>query len=645
MCGLVAIYSQSDQALDVDVIEAMTHALRHRGPDDFGFAFVGSTTARSWREEATPLPPEAGVALGHRRLSILDLTAAGRQPFVSDDGRFWMVYNGEIYNYLELAEELRGLGHRFATRTDTEVLLAAYRQWGEDCFARLNGMWALVIWDAREHVLVACRDRFGEKPLYYSRLGSDWLFASEAKALLAHPGVTARPHAQAVAAFLADRTWPLPGQTFYEGISEVEPGSYVRLLDGVARTHRHWQLPSPAAPVVEDDATAVTRFLELLDDAVRLRLRSDVRVGTMLSGGLDSTSVIRAVVDQLGDGNLARGSVGSSVHAFTATFPAHHELDESDRVDEFCAEAPITVHEVFPLGEQDVERLFLDSTYDLEMPFTKSVPLVHTLLMRRARESGVTVVLNGHGSDELFAGYRGYVRLAGLDSLRRGRIGSAARHLIGLHRYHGYSWADLVRAAGGSSGVSRVVPGVTTANVVRPLAAADPPERPPQMYGHNELAGRSALDTALRRDFCQRVLPRWLHMEDRVSMAASVEARPPFLDHRLVEYAFSLADHLRIRGGHTKWVLRRAMANRLPPSITRTSPKFMFSGPDADWLAGPLRPVLETSLAGDDAMVHEYLDSATMRAAVADFLDGDRSMSTDLWRALSVETWMRRFFG
>ncbi|HUF61734.1 MAG TPA: asparagine synthase (glutamine-hydrolyzing) [Verrucomicrobiales bacterium] len=652
MCGFAALYSISGQEIDLRLLESMTHALRHRGPDDYGFAASVKEGSWIWREKR-PRPFRLdGVAMGHRRLSIVDLSSAGRQPFVSGDGRYWMVYNGEIYNYRELRAELEALGHTFQTSTDTEVLLIAYAQWGRRCFARFNGMWAVLIWDARQRTLTASRDRFGVKPLYFAKAGDGWVFGSEAGTILRHPGVDSRPSEEAVFRFLQQHLQPPPGKTFFERVDQVEPGSVATFQDGrFVGSERYWELPGDRWIGEEHFDEAVNRVRELLSDAVRLRLRADVRVGTMLSGGLDSTSVIRNMLDFHGaDGKLEeRRSLGGSIQAFHAAYPGS-DLDETPRVRELCGRERITLHEVFPARETELEDLYRLVVERLEMPFLNSVPVVQTLLMQRAKAEGVSVVLNGHGPDEMLGGYG--------DSYRR--LAAAEQWLRGNWR-RGWSEGRAARQAatyGGGKTLSALLWLVLPDNVVSAWAKPDPgmdrlvrPElrqRYPFLHWSTLTrgkAGKTALDRQLRFDFFERILPRWLQLEDRASMSASVESRLPFLDYRLVEYCFALDDPLKIKNGITKRVLREGMAGLLPESIVNETKKFRFSGPDSAWIRGALRPLVNTTLLDGEPLIAQFLDGNAMKNRLKSFLagQGGRTSAEWMWTILNTEMWLRTF--
>ncbi len=644
MCGIAAIYNYSGQVLDPKLLAKMTHALEHRGPDNFGFCFVGPGNSLEWRDN--PLMPKGkkGVGMGHRRLSILDLSDAGRQPFVSPDGRFWMIYNGEIFNYLELKEQLKSLGHNFRTGTDTEVVLAAFMQWGQECFSRFNGMWALLIWDNQERKLVACRDRFGIKPLYYHRINGAVLFASEIKAILQCPLVVRRPDVDSVVGYLARRTAPTNGASFFEDIWAVDPGTCLTFFpDGSFQSTRYWTLPLEPWPITNNLEEAATQLKFLLNDSVHLRLRSDVKVGTMLSGGLDSTSVISIVAGFMSSDSGTLAVTGESLHSFTAGFPGE-KIDETVKVDALCQQLPLTKHTVFPLEELDVQFLLKGVAYSMEMPWYNSVPLVHALLMRRAQAEQVKVLLNGHGSDEIYAGYPyDYCPEVVIDALVRLQWTRAWGELHAMKQMHGLNWElafstlryRILRSIkhllgkGDTWSLENLIHG----DLLEKHASLRP----------NLGKCHSGLDQHLRLDFFHKMLPAWLQFEDRISMAYSLEARLPFMDYRLIEYGFGLPNHLKIQNGLTKIVLRKAMTDTLPSIISGDPQKIPFSGPSSSWLLGPLRSVVEGLLASGEPKLAQFVDPGKLRARVINFLSG-KGEPHQIWPLLNTEVWLRAYF-
>jgi len=642
MCGFVAIYKNSEKPLSPNTLEAMTNTLVHRGPDDYGFVFINRDNSSFWKSSRPEAMTGPGVALGHRRLSILDLSDAGRQPFSSNDKQFWIAYNGEIYNYVEIREELKGSGFRFDTSTDTEVLLAAYQHWGVECFNRFNGMWSLVIWDNYRKQLVACRDRFGIKPLYSCRIGNDWFFASEIKALLQHPDINPQPDSSSVFNFLFGDGMPDPGNTFFSGINEIRPGQYITLTQGKCINSCYWKLPRTFIKRRRTPDSAAEELFSLLGDAVKLRLRSDVKVGTMLSGGLDSTSVISLIKRLLDSNSDARRVVGDQLHAFNAGFPGL-SIDENRNVTEISDKLDLAAHIVYPMDEDDALDLFDTANFHMEAPFHNSVPMVHTLLMKKARSTGVKVVLNGHGADELFAGYPSeYSSPALYDMLTGLRWGQAYHQINGYHRNYGLGRKKVLLRAFNKS--------LPDWNRLSSNYKIDPIYPPDMVREHQNPPGKmplmNRLEQRLRADFSRAILPRWLHMEDKISMASSIEARLPFLDYRIVEFAFSLDNSLKIRNGTTKYVLRKAMHNFLPGKILQDNRKLPFSGPERFWLTGSLKDTLVSSFLTSTPLVGDYLNNGALREKISGYISGESPTTNDrqIWRIFNTEMWLRKYF-
>ncbi|CAN5608316.1 asparagine synthase (glutamine-hydrolyzing) [soil metagenome] len=646
MCGFVSIYSAVPTVFSPSVIQAMTDKLLHRGPDDFGYAIVGPSGCASWRE-VQPSPAEAvGVALGHRRLSIIDLSEAGRQPLHTPDRRYWLVYNGELYNYVELRDELRGLGHTFESDTDSEVLLTAFRQWGLESLQRFNGMYAFLIWDNLAQRLIAARDRLGIKPLFYTRIGSTWLFASEIKAFHAFPGFRPEPDAAHVFSFLWNDDVPEGGATFYANVRSLPAAHYMTLEAGAERLHRYWSVPAEPAPTPESPAARAEELLRLITDAVRLQLRADVPVATMLSGGLDSTT-IAAVSNRLLRAQVRDAdSLGGQQRAISSFYPGSWN-DESARVNELARQLGIQVIEVFP-HEENVRDTFMDVVRAVDEPFGGTMPIVQDLMMRRARAAGVAVTLNGHGPDEMFAGYpHRHCSFVTAAYALRGQVGKARAELAAMRELHQIGMSDLA---------------YTLFRIAFP-AAAQLARRiqmsPRRRYFEQDLfkvygtesgrfadggtSGRTPLERRLRRELFAEIVPRYLTYEDRVSMASSIESRVPFLDHRIVEFAFSLPDSDRISNGVTKSILRRAVRDVLPASIHASNLKVYIDPPFGRWLRGDLRPLVRDMCAGE-MEVARYLDIGALRNLVQRQLNAEKVDVWEqrlVWRALVTEAWLR----
>jgi asparagine synthase (glutamine-hydrolysing) len=545
-------------------VDRMTGTLAHRGPDDEG-VFV-----------------EGEVGLGFKRLAILDLTDAGRQPMTSADGAAVLVFNGEIFNYVELREELRARGHRFRSTGDAEVLLHAYLEWGEECLPRLNGEWAFVVYDRRTKSLFGARDRFGIKPLYRVRVPGAVAWASEIKALLALPEYRPSVNWRAAGAYLTSARLDYSTETFFGGVQALPAASaFVVDRGGREREWLYWSLPAPgAAPLAEHPAAA---FAELFEDAVRIRLRSDVPLGVCLSGGLDSTAVICA----MDRARLSNGN-GQPVTAFTYH---HRDFDERRYVDATVDRTGASTH-----------RLEMDhvALWDLAEPVMRAHDEpVHTLtamvgyeLMRMIASCGIRVILNGQGADETLAGYDSYFSDAWYSDLRRGRAWRAWREIRTYTAAHG----------GSSLGhLSAVVQHLARAELRRTpwyrtlahrrqrrRAVRDGWFRDAALPGGDDVPPFESpdLDTVLRRSITTDPLPLYLRVEDRNSMAHSVEVRLPMLDYRLVELAVSLANEWKIRGPWNKFVLREAMRDRIPEIVRVRVDKMGFPAPTGQLLSG-----------------------------------------------------------
>jgi asparagine synthase (glutamine-hydrolysing) len=602
---------------------AMARVQAHRGPDDEGV----------W---AAP-----GVALGHRRLSIIDLSSHGHEPMVSADGRHVLTFNGEVYNYLELRRELPEYTYR--SRTDTEVILAAYARWGEACVERFVGMFAFALWDAGRGALFCARDRLGIKPFHYAFHGGDFLFASEVKGILA-AGVPARPDDATWAAYLAHGVYDHGEATFFEGVKALPGGSTltVRMEDGgggialvdpaALRPRAFWDLGALTRDVAElSDREAEEGFLGRFEDAVRLRLRSDVPLGVNLSGGLDSASLV-ATVD-------AVSQEAGALQTFTAAYddPRYDETDFAGRV----PRRREWRRHVQRLAVADVWPMAVGATWHQEAPYGGISTLGYHHLHALARERGVTVLLEGQGVDEMLAGYRYFRPHHLLDLLESGARTALRRELLAEAALEGERWRDGVARmrhaldGGGpvyQDGTSFLAPD-TLAGAVAERAGVYPAFPTPY---------RDRLRNALFRDLRHTKLPRVLRMNDRLSMAFGRELREPYLDHRVVEWAFRLPADQRIRLGRSKELLRRAMARRLPDEV-RLPPKRAVVSPQREWLRGPLAGGVEALLGSARFAQRGLFAAVRCREAFRRFRAGEGSNAFFVWQWVGTELWHRRF--
>jgi asparagine synthase (glutamine-hydrolysing) len=620
MCGITGILSPDPRgaAERARLVSEMTCTLAHRGPDDSG----------SWTD--------AHIALGHTRLSIIDLSAAGHQPFVDETGRYVLVYNGEIYNYLELRERLAGLGHRFRTHTDTEVVLQAWIRWGPDALSLFNGMWAFALWDRESRELIAARDRAGKKPFYYALTPAGTLhFASEVKALRAS-GVTLGINPQAVFDFLTQGTYGhLGADGFFAGIQQVPAAHWIKFRLGERPTlARYWDLPRIAQTkcAVYDDAFT-REFRELLTDAVRLRLRADVPVGATLSGGLDSSTLV-LLIDRL--------TGGAPLHLFTSQYPgARH--DESAYFNAVVARLrnPV-VHRSPPLSD-DWPTTLLRVLDHQEEPFGDTSIFAHFQLMQMAHRAGVPVVISGQGGDELLLGYPSMV-VAYLGH----RL--ARRHVLDVWRELA-AWSPAVGlspARGALGAIFHALPLGLRDRVRRPLVhrtarRVHPALRRRAFYSrYAEEPGRSSLESYLAQVFTRFAIPHLTHYDDRNAMAFSVEGRMPFLDYRLIEMMFAAPPEAWFRDGFTKRVLREAFADLLPDEVRLRRDKVGFHTPLATWLRHDIAWV-RNFMSRDRLEAAQLLVPDRYLAQLSRLAAGETSVALEVWRGLIVHLWIERF--
>jgi len=598
MCGLAGIVDH-DRPPDRRTVEQMLDGLAHRGPDGRGVHENGA------------------ACLGHLRLAIIDLSDAGLQPMV--DGELYLLHNGEIYNYLELREELRAHGHRFRTETDSEVILAAYREWGERCVERFNGMWAFVIWNTRTRTLFCSRDRLGIKPFYYRLDGSRFSFASEPWPLRGS-GANLR----AVRDYVEQGYLDQRGETFFDGVVRMPPAHSLTFGPDGLRLHRYWRLEPRDAP-----RDAVEAVRETFLDAVRLQLRSDVPVGTCLSGGIDSSSIAVAVAQH--------------GHEHQKTVTAYFEdpgFDERPYAQAVVDRTGADAHWVTFDAADLVGDLPAIVAAQGE-PFGSTSICAGWYVMRAAKRAGLTVMLDGQGGDEIFAGYRASFGYRLSDLIRAGHVSEAARELRDFTQVHGPRWAAValatphvpervrLAARGRLRGATGLLgPGL---RALPPTAETNGAVFPDRL--------RRQLHVLLTR----RGLPELLRYEDRNSMAHSLEARVPLLDHRLVELAFSLPGGELLRGGETKSVLRRALAGLLPQQVARRRDKLGFVTPEARFLRGPLGDFAADVFASQAFRERGFVDAAAARRRLDRHRSGDLRAGMELWRALNLELWARRF--
>lgn len=642
MCGIAGLYSPIGRPVDFRVVEAMIQAQIHRGPDGEGYVLIdqtGKDKPVSVRGRLADIlssqAPRRSLALGHRRLAIIDLTPLGHQPMATEDGHCWVTYNGELYNYVELRDELRARGHRFRSNSDTEVLLASYREWGEACLTRFNGMFAFALWDGVRRRLFCARDRLGEKPFYYRWDGERFAFASEVKGLLPACG-RPKPNQRAVFDYLDGAALDHSNETFFEGILQLPPAHSLTIQNGSVTVARYWNLPIPVAEASQSSREAAESFRHLLSDAIRIQLRSDVPIGTCLSGGLDSSSIVCVATD------LNSRVKTEPLQIFSSCF-------EDPAYDERCFIAPVLArtgakpHYTFPDPKElatNVEQL----VWQQDEPFGSTSIFAQWNVMRMAAQQGVKVLLDGQGADELLAGYHRFFGPFFADLLAEGRGLALLRELRAYWRLHGsisrYALADLARALLPPSLVSRVRGRMTgSANWLgtefRRQWGFQMPERSTGPSSHVQRLQHSLLT--------EKGLRALLHYEDRNSMAFGIEARLPFLDYRVVEYLYRLDTRHKIRQAWTKAVLREAMEGILPEEVRWRIDKMGFVTPEDQWLRTSLRELVHDTLLDGRTRMRGYLNIEAAQRAFESHVTGRTNIGNTIWRWLNVELWCRRF--
>jgi len=609
MCGIAGLVCHDrSRSVDRETIIAMRDVMPYRGPDDTGVHLDGP------------------VALGFRRLSIIDLSG-GHQPMTGVNQRRWIVFNGEIYNYRTLRQELVSAGYRFNTHSDTEVILALYETRGEACVDALNGMFAFAIWDADARSLFVARDRMGVKPLYYAESGGVFAFASEMKSLFASGVVTPSVRAEALSEYLLFRQVAGPA-TLFRGVNNLLPGHTMTVRDGRVTTRRYWSPHPPAvrSPIEFDDA--VRQLGELLEDSVRLRLISDVPVGTFCSGGVDS-SLVTALASKL---------KGEPVNTYSVGFedPAFDESEFALSVSQQYG----TRHHRLEVSHGDFSNLLPKMIWHNDEPldFANSI---HIFALSRLAKQDVTVVLTGEGSDELFAGYPRY-RIPGLAAPYRHVPASLRRLATAISGDHRLAKLDRYAAMEADEAL------LYNASYVSPALAAEIAPDLPLFDGAYRQASldRSAglgLDDVTRASLLDQetFLGGILLRQDKMSMAASIESRVPFMDYRVVEFANRLPLACKIRGGSGKAVVKALARTVLPASIVDRR-KSGFGVPLAQWLRADdgLGQAL-VDLPNHPAA--EMFDGGVLRRVIGEHRSGAHDHSELLWTALNLSVWREVF--
>jgi asparagine synthase (glutamine-hydrolysing) len=622
MCGICGIVSSSDRPIDGSALTLMCESLIHRGPDDEGF-YVDDY-----------------AGLGIRRLSIIDLVT-GHQPMCNENGTIWLVFNGEIYNYKELRSRLESKGHIFTSSSDSEVIIHAYEEFGDDCINQLNGMFAFAIWDTPRRRLLLVRDRLGIKPLYYAVLRDQLLFGSELKAVITHPSAPRNIDIEALDLFLSLEYIPAP-KTIISGVSKLPPGHRLILQDGQVRVERYWDFAKKEVNCHEQDC--IEQLTELVQDSVHMRLMSDVPIGAFLSGGIDSSTVVAF---------MNSGGV-EPVQAFSIGFQdeTYNELSYARK----SARHFGAVHHTEIL-KPDIVNLIQKLVEHLDEPLA-DFSIFPTYLVSELASRSVKVVLSGDGGDEIFGGYDTYVaqqfdnvysnlpdrlrrdalpRLMALvppQPAKKGLVNKSKRFIEGAAldpTLQHSRWMIFLNSA-------------DRGHLYQPWLQAELNGSSAASLLQSHFDQASQLDALTQQQYVDiktYLADNILTKVDRMSMAASVETRVPLLDHRVVEFALNLPRSLKLNRLKTKVALRKVAANRVPAEILN-KPKQGFSIPLKHWLREPLMPMMSDLLSPETVPARGYFEPQTVARWMQEHLDGRANHSHRLWALMVVELWQQR---
>lgn len=604
MCGIAGIISfQSDEHLP-SVVKRMTDLIAHRGPDS----------------EGQYSAPSSQVCLGHRRLSILDLSDAGIQPMTLN--QLTITYNGEVYNYIELKKELIQLGHSFKTHTDTEVILAAYAQWGASCVEKFNGMWAFVIYDAVKEQVFCSRDRYGIKPFYYTWIRHRFCFASEIKAFTTVEGWRPKMNKSRAYDFIQSGYLSHTDETLFDGVKELKGGFniLIELASEKISIYPYYDSRKiTQSSAANNETETVSKFKELMSDAVRIALRSDVKVGSALSGGLDSSTIV-AVANQY----LRLSGKEELQECVSACYETRDKnVDESIYIDELAKEVSIKVHKVFPTWEKFMAELDRMVWHQDEPIPTMSIFAQYSVFQEAARNN-IKVMLDGQGADEILAGYESFYQPYFLEKLRSSPLGFASSFINYVAKHKNYPFKALLRRL--KKPVFSIDYAEGFKNTVTPFRR--PTDRSIKEASDNHLQGFG--------------LHSLLRYEDRNSMAFSIESRVPFLDYRVVKMSLELPDELKIRKGVRKFVLREAFKKDLPKMISQRYDKLGFPTPQERWTsenAEQVNELFRKAVIG----LPEIFEAKMLEHSLKKLKAGEKEFVFFVWRVINLKKWIDCF--
>ena len=649
MCGISGILSlSSGQGANPGLLKSMTDLIRHRGPDDEGFLFASSGGMQSFSgkestEEVKGLYPDvetaqpSSLAMGFRRLSVLDLSVCGHQPL--EDSGLAITFNGEIYNYLELMQELSSAGYSFRGHSDSEVILKAYRHWGEACVEHFVGMWAFAIWDGGQQKLFLSRDRFGIKPLYYCRTRDFLFWGSEIKQLLLYPIDKSLNYAMIWRSMKINSLLVHEDETYFKEIKLLKPGHNLVISSGEFRFSQYYSLDASSfekSPLSLQQAT--DHYRELFTQSLKLHLRSDVEIAASLSGGLDSSAIVC----------LAHKLQGGSMQTFSSYYGDDPALDERKWIKLIAEQTEARTHFVSP-SAADASGWLEEINWYNDLP-TKAGYASQWAVMKTARAAGIKVILSGQGSDELFAGYKHSIYRFLADQLRNLKLTSFTQSFS--RYYQGKGSAESL-AGLGKTLLSAVLPESKLYELefryyrFEPFSASFLETRKLSskgiLSGIQDIPG-SRLSNFLFNMLHSTSIQTLLHLEDRMASANSIESRVPFLDHRIVDFAFSLPAAYKIEAPVHKHIHRLAMKDIVPQAVYERKDKGIFSSPFYTlWMRGEMREMISDVFASQDFLSREIWNHRLIRRHWFEYLSGSNKQAEMLFNCLALELWFRRF--
>jgi asparagine synthase (glutamine-hydrolysing) len=620
MCGIAGIISKNEEELKN--ISKMCDTIIHRGPDGHGYYY------------------DQCFALGHRRLAIVDLTEHGAQPMEYME-KYVITYNGEIYNYIELREELIKEGYKFNSECDTEVIMAAYDYWGEECLNRFNGMWAFALYDKEKNIILCARDRFGVKPFYYMQLTDKFLFASEIKAFTVFHDWKPAANKKRLLDFFMQSIFDHTHETFFKNVYQIRGGEKLTydLKTANFEASKWYSLEEKLIPNSISLSAAIDRFKEIFTDSVRLRLRSDVKVGSCLSGGLDSSSIV-CVANKL----LRETNKGFSQETVSSCFDIK-KYDEQEYIDEVVKETGVVSHKIFPQFDDlfdDLDKI----AWHQDEPYGSTSIYSQWNVFKAAKSSGITVMLDGQGADEQLAGYDGFFTANLNELFRKGHFirlykeAKAFKRIFGKTKFNpligmcysilSYYFPNLSKTAARKILSGNQMDWLDKGQMDKVTLSS--------ILKHSQL---SIINNSMQQ-LIYTSLPALLHYEDRDSMAHSIESRVPFLDYRLVEFVIGLPDSFKINNARTKHVLREAMKGIIPDRIYNRHDKLGFMSPEEVWIRDNPE-VFREELIQACGYLPSMIDQIKVLQWYDERLNSNKSFGYSFWKIISVGRWMKVF--